>query len=169
MTDDVPIKKWAGIQMNQDFINVKSRSGYSMTFADTDQKNEYLPHDVSNQKLGLHIREALSLSRFVHPVEQKELDLYLYNPDRYKEWLELTMKRFGYKTKGRMFKPMSLCHVDIYQGLITMRPMHQCGLDGWDRTGLIDTDNVIIPESCTDEELGAAARLALSRCTSRWA
>ena len=94
MTDNIPIKKWAGLKMNNNFLNIKTFSGYIMFMGDSDQKNTYLSIDVGNQELGKHIREALSLSRFVHPVENQDLDLYLYNPDRYKEWIDFTMKKF---------------------------------------------------------------------------
>ena len=168
MTDDVPLKKWASIQVNNDFINIMTRSGYRMYLADLEKKNTYLATDASNKELGQHIREALSLSRFVHPIENKELSMYLRDPDRYKEWLKTTMEKFGYKTKTKMLKPMLDCHVTLYNQMIKLEPWHQYKLEGWDGEGLTEADNVIIPETCTDEELGAAARLALSRCTSKF-
>ena len=168
MTDDVPLERWADIKMNIQFINIKSLSGYRMTMGDSDQKNTYLATDASNKELGQHIREALSLSRFVHPIENKELSMYLRDPDRYKEWLEFTMKKFGYKAKSKLFKPMLHCSIELYNNVIRFLVWHQRALDAWDDTGLTEADNVIIPETCTDEELGAAARLALSRCTSKF-
>ncbi len=168
MTDNIPIKKWAGLKMNNNFLNIKTFSGYIMFMGDSDQKNTYLSIDVGNQELGKHIREALSLSRFVHPVENQDLDLYLYNPDRYKEWIDFTMKKFVYKTKSKMFKPMLYCSIELYDGMITFDSWNQRALEAWDTSGINKADNVIIPETCTDEELGAAARLALSRCTSKF-
>lgn len=168
MIDDVPLKKWATIEANKDFINIMTRSGYRMYLADLEKKNTYLATDVSDADLGNHIREALSLSRIVHPIENKELSMYLRNPDRYKEWLKITMEKFGYNTKSKMFKPMLHCSIELYNNLIRFCIWHQRALDAWDDTGLTEADNVIIPETCTDEELGAAARLALSRCTSKF-
>ena len=78
------------------------------------------------------------------------------------------MKKFGYKNKTKLFKPMLSCGITLRDHMIYIRPLHQYRLDGWDRTCLTEADNVIIPETCTDEELGAAARLALSRCTSKF-
>ncbi len=165
---DIQNEKWATIDMNNQFINIKTCSGYSATVMDAEQHSAYYDTDASDLDIGKSVRKALGLSRFVHPIENKELDLYLFNPERYQNWLEFTMKKFGYKTKSKMFKPMLSCGVTLRDSMIYIRPRHQYRLDGWDRTGLTEADNVIIPETCTDEELGAAARLALSRCTSKF-
>ena len=164
--DEVPVRKWAEINVNKDFINVCSRSGYRATICDQDQKDEYLSINIDNIMLGSHIREALSLSRFIDPELQYELHSYLYDTERYYAWVKYVMKKFKYKTKGAMFKPMLFCTITLYNQNITIAPWHQYQMGGWDEGKLIEADNVVIPDACTDEELGKAARLALHRCTS---
>ena len=125
-----------------------------------------MPVDVDDLTLGQHLREALSLSRFIDPELQSELHLYLYNSEKYYAWVKSMMKKFKYKTKGAMFKPMLLSSITLHDQNVTIAPRHQYQMGGWDEGKLIEADNVVIPEACTDEELGKAARLALHKCTS---
>ncbi len=168
MTKGTPVRRWASIKANKDFINIKSCSGYIDAIEDIDQKDEFLEVDTPSQELGFHIREALRLSRFINPIEQKELSSYLHSPDRHAAWLKSTMRKFSYKTKSMMFKPMVSCSIMLQDGHITLRPTHQSTLDGWDGKGLTEADNVTISESRNDFELGIAARVVLARCTSRY-
>jgi len=161
--DEVPHENWSVIRINKEV----TCSGYRMTTGDYSQKNEFLSPDTSDETIGKHLREALDLSRFVHPDEDEELDLYLFDHDRYKEWLADVNKTFGYKTKKALFHSMTMCHLSLYEGQITIEPWRQESLNGWDREGLRGKE-VTVPETCTDAELGAAARLALSRCTSKF-
>lgn len=167
-SDEVPVKKWAKFFINKDIINIQAWSGYRMKTLDFDQKNDFLPVDASNEEIGKHLREALSLSRFVHPIENKELSLYLKDQKRYREWLESTIEKFRYKNKTQLLKGMLMVGLTLQDNKITVEPYHQRVIDGWDKEGFTEADNVIVPENCTDKELGAAARLALSRCTSKF-
>lgn len=165
--DDVPKKHRAIVSLNSDFINIVTCSGYRMIAEDYSQKNEFLSIDENDAEIGKHLREALSLSRFVDPDKDEELDLYLFDQERYREWLDDVNKKFGYKTKKALFHSMVMCHLTLYEGQITIEPWRQESLNGWDREGLRGKE-ITISENCTDEELGAAARLALSRCTSKF-
>lgn len=167
-SDEVHIKKRAAITLNNDFLNIVSCSGYRMITEDFAQKNEFLSVDASDVEIGKHLREALALSRFVHPDKQEDLDSYLFDPARYQEWFENVNKKYGYKTKKDLLQGMLTCKCTLYNHEIKLKPTHQASLEFWNDEGLTESDTITISESCTDEELGAAARLALSRCTSKF-
>lgn len=161
-------EKWVNIYTNQDFINISTRSGLRGSVADRDQKGVYLPLDVSNLELGQHLREALSLSRAMDPACSKDLDLYFSDIERHHKWVESVMKRFKYKTKGAVFKPMTHCSVILCNNKITLYSWHQCKLQAWEGIESIEASIIIVPKSCADEELGEAAHTAILQCTSVW-
>ncbi|WP_338052467.1 contact-dependent growth inhibition system immunity protein [Stutzerimonas marianensis] len=46
-----------------------------------------------------------------------------------------------------------------------MRPSHHEKLEAWSGKGLSESDYVIIPSGSSPSDVGAALRLAFSRCT----
>ena len=85
---------------------------------------------------------------------------------RYENWIASMKKQFGYKTKKRMFANMKSCIISSVDGLVTISPSHHERLEGW--SGLRKNDEeskVRLPLDSPPEEIGAALRLAFSRCT----
>lgn len=156
----------ASIHMNIDFINIVSMSGYNMKFRDCKAYNEYFDHSVSNEILGKAILTALNKSKafdkYDHEVFQEMSDIKHYNA-----WVKTAIDRYSYKNKAKMFKCMLILSVSYKDSYISFMPRHQCKSEAWEGTGKNGEDHVIIPADSTDEEIGAAARLALSRCSSK--
>jgi CDI immunity protein len=172
------IRGWyASIKSNNDFIDIYTRSGYSGGLnADYQSKEHLLPLDVSDAELGAALRDALAHSRFVlgsprtdvwvHPDVEYDMELCDLNKgvQRYKDWIARLMAAYGYKTKRALFKDMKNCSVDLREGMISISPFFHEKLEAWSGEGITKEDDVHIPEICSDAELGAAIRLALSRC-----
>ncbi|HAU5617781.1 TPA: CdiI family contact-dependent growth inhibition immunity protein, partial [Morganella morganii] len=51
--------------------------------------------------------------------------------------------------------------------IIKIKPLNHIKLEAWDGDGISETDDVIIPVSASDEELGNAVIEAFSRCKGR--
>lgn len=173
-----PTRKWARAKKNHEFISIQTYSGYGGGMnADPKGVELILPADASDEALGSALLDALSRSRFVlgaprtdvwlHP--KVEFDADLTDPERtqerYKAWVSNLMARFGYKTKRAMFKDMMSCGIELDDGVISIRPSHHYRLDGWDGEGLTEADHVHVSERATPADIGAALKLAFSRCT----
>lgn len=172
----LPLKgDMAGISFNGNFICVETWSGYSSSNRDFRGVQHFLNPGVLDSELGEAILDAMAHSRFVlpaprtdawqHPDAEFDLDLYDYQQgiERYKAWKDDLMARYGYKTQRALFKDMKNCSVERCNGALTIRPSHHAKLEGWEGSTAIE--NVILPADSTPAEIGAALRLAFSRCT----
>jgi hypothetical protein len=152
----------AGIYSNKDFVFVQT---WSSIYMDPAGKQFYFDHTSSDEALGEALLNALMVSRAGSGELQRELggrggksELF------YKDWVTQTMAKFGYKTKRAMFRYMSKCGVSIQGGTIRIRPSHHVKTEAWDGDGITEKDHVLIPFDSPPAEIGAALRLALSRC-----
>lgn len=166
---------WAKASCNNDFICVETWSGYrGGTDYDPKGKQNLLPPDASDVAIGEAVQDALVHSRWVLPVRREgstypvgvEFDRsvgdYAVN---YPAWVKALMERYGYKTKRALFKDMKSVGIESKNGVLTFTPSHHSKLEGWVGLGDGGEANVAIPSTSTAEEIGAALRLALSRCT----
>lgn len=173
-----PTRKWAEAVKNNEFISIQTYSGYGGGMnADPKGVEHILPADASDDALGSALLDALSRSRFVlarprtdvwqHP--EVEFDADLTDPERtqerYKAWVANLMARFGYKTKRALFKDMMSCGIELDDGVITIRPSHHERLEAWGREKDDVFVDVAIAEDRPAAEIGAALKLAFSRCT----
>ena len=71
------------------------------------------------------------------------------------------MEKYGYKTKRSMFKNMKSVSIQRKENQIIFGPSHHEKLEVWGRT----KGDIIIPANSSPAEVGAALRLAFSRCT----
>jgi len=159
-------EKAASAVNNVDFILVETYSGYSNVYVDPQGKRIYLEPDVDNLTLGQAVLEALNASRIIPAEEAYDFGDFGWRSNMYKEWIQSAMNKFGYKTKRALFKNMDNCGIKMLGDKITMHPRHHEKLEAWSATENGDKDNVIIPADSSPEEIGAALRLAFSRCTS---
>lgn len=149
---------------NGDFISIHSYSGYRLAFIDPEAP-EYLSNtNISNEDLGLIIIEALKKSRFL-PYEEACALESKFDQDYYSNWVKNLMSQYGYKTKRALFKNMRNCNIDCHQGIITIRPSHHEKLEAWSGQGISERDYVKVLENKSPAAIGAALRLAFSRCT----
>lgn len=177
MTNDVVPKSWANVKLNKELLCIQTYSGYGSSRADHKGVMHLLAPDASDQVVGEALLDTLSKSRFVLPEPRKDVwihpeatfdsELYDYaaTVQRYKDWVFQLMSQYGYKTKKALFNDMKNCDVVMCSGEIIIGPSRQEKLEGWGETGLGGRDNVVIPTDSCPAEVGAALRLALSRCT----
>ena len=157
-------RKWAQAESNSDFICVETYSGYRSSALDPEGKQHLLAPDASDELLGLAVQDSLSHSRFL-PVEAVPAFFgYRAVAHRYVEWVKALMERYGYKTKRALFKNMKTCGIECCSGVITIRPTNHEKLEGWSGEGISKDDFVIVPEDNPPAVIGAALRLAFSRC-----
>lgn len=176
--DDVIRGYWASAFFNGDFYSIETYSGFrGGTHGDYKGVEHRLPPDACDQELGLAVLDAMSHSRWVLGIPREgsiypsgvEFDKDLYdrelNMERGKKWIADLMVQYGYKTKRALFKNMRSCSIDRYGDSIKITPMHHEKLEAWGREKDDGIENVVIPADSSPLEIGAALRLAFSRCT----
>lgn len=168
----------AVVKKNNDFFCTNTYSGYSgPTNWDPKGVQNLLPLDVSDDVLGAAVISSMDATRFVLPAPRKDvwihpdvefdMDLFDYKKGEefYDSWVADMMRRYGYKTKRALFKGMNSCSVKSADGVIAIRPSHHEKLEAWSAAGINEEDHVKLPATASPEEIGAALRLAFSRCT----
>lgn len=165
---------WANAIETPDFICIETYSGYGSTRLDPKGVQHIVQTDIENSELGALILDALSHSRFVLPEPRPEIWVHpetIYDPTLYdkhamslvySDWITNLMSRFGYKNKKELFKHMKSCSIRCLEQKIIISPSNHDRLEGW--SGLMDTEDVMIKEGSIPFEIGAALRLAFSRC-----
>ena len=148
---------------NGDFISIETYSGYRLPMADPEAPEHILESDVSDEVLGNALLAALTQSRFLSTEEARVLRLTIseYNI----LWIQKLMTRFGYKNKNDLFRKLKNCGIEREGGMITIRPSHHEKLEAWSGDFISKEDYVKIPADSPSAEIGAALRLAFSRCT----
>ena len=152
-------------RFNSDFLFVTTISGRGRMRADTKGAEYFFSPDVSNHALGEGVLDALSKSRFISLEEYKTF----FNPElckqQYLEWEQMLRERFGYKTKRALYKGMKNVIIQKANDVLRFSPSYQeRSLDYWSGKGLGPEDDVQLPATSSAEEIGAALRLAFSRC-----
>lgn len=159
-------KSWAYAKFNEDFIFIETYSGYFNCLPDPEGKRFLLSHTAENSELGESVLAALAVSRMIDPKENPDFfDFRGRVVTQYNEWVANLMTEFGYKTKRALFKNMKSCSVDAVNGLVTIRPSHHEKLEAWSGKGITEKDCVVVSSDIAFDEVGAALRLAFSRCT----
>lgn len=168
---------WAGVVANEVFICIRTYSGYRSSRADPKGATHYLDANVGEMELGSSLLDALNRSRFVLPAPRHDVwthpdagvdpDLYDLNATsmRYEEWVDQTMKLYGYKTRKALFKNLHSCSCECQSGTIKMQPMKKAKGEGWTGPSAEHDLSVKVAFGSSPEAVGAALRLALSRCT----
>ncbi|TNH44804.1 contact-dependent growth inhibition system immunity protein [Photorhabdus luminescens] len=154
----------ANAKFNGDFYSVKTYSGYRLLRADPQGHEHVLSPDVTDSQLGSAVLDSLSKSRLVDPDDD-----FFDNEraaERYKEWIKHLMEIYNYRSRRQLFKKMNSCDIRLLDGVITIKPSGHEKLELWTGQGIVESDYVIIPADSSPEEVGAALRLAFSRCRS---
>lgn len=149
---------------NEKFICIETYSGYRCSQSDPIGVQHLLHLDVSDENLGLAVRDALVRSRFVLPREDPEL----YDPkridERYSAKVERLISLYKYKSRRDLFRNMISCDIEMYGGKIEILPSFHDQLEGWSGDGISDDDCVTLSAEDSAAAIGAALRLAFSRC-----
>lgn len=179
--NDVIKMQWANIEANEKFFCIETCSGYAgASMRDTKGKRHLLSHDADDSQLGEALIDALAHSRFVlperrtdvwtHPEAEYDAELYDHRSsqkaEQYKAWIKELLVRYGYKSQRAMFRKMNNCRATQYGSKIHIAPSHHETSGGWSGDGFTEADTVVVSENSSTTEIGAAIRLALSRCTS---
>ncbi len=164
---DVTWRKRVNCKNNGDFIFIQAYSGHGLYMADPKADEYLLTIDSTNEEIGQTVLNSLFQSRELSILDARALNLDCQK--NYEAWVEKLKKIYGYKTKKALFKNMMSCGIELSNGMITISPTHHEKLEGWgDGDGRITAeDDVVISEKSTPAEIGAALRLAFSRCTTK--
>lgn len=170
--------RWAHAYRNGDFLFIETWSGYrGGERGDYKGKRNFLAPEAVDAVAGEAVLDALAHSRWVLGVPRKgstypagvefDSDLYDYklNIEQYAAWTQALMDRYGYKTKRALFKDMENCHIEVKSGSMKIVPQRHVKLEAWEGLGPNNAGAVEIPADSTPEEIGAALRLAFTRCT----
>jgi hypothetical protein len=163
--NEVKRTAWAQVVANGDFICVQTYSGYRRSIADPQGKEHLLSPEVDDSELGAAILDALAASRFVTPQEDLSLFDFRLVTERYEAWLAALIAKYGYKSKSALLKKMNNCGIERCDGVIEIHPRCHENLETWTGTGISRDDHVVVRSDSPLVEVGAAARIALGRCT----
>jgi hypothetical protein len=157
--------EWASAWNNGDWYYIYTRSGFAGgNSIDPQVEPHLLPPDASDIDLGLALLASLAHSRFLPKDEALQFLRRDLLAARYEEFVKSLMARCGYKTRRALFKNMNNCWVDRREGIITIKPTNHNKLEGWGRTKNDGIEDVVISADRSAAEIGAALRLAFSRC-----
>ena len=155
--------KCAGVEYNGDFICIQAYSGYNFLMADPTTTEYLLIADTPNEVLGKAVLDALKQSRFLSYKEECALEKVAEK--YYIAWIKKMVNRYGYKNKTELFLNMKSCMIERHENVLTIRPSHHEDLEIWRCEGIIEEANLKIPVSSSAAKVGAALRIAFSRCT----
>ena len=156
----------ASIDLNGYFFCISTMSGCSAYRPDLGYERIFLVPSAANSAIGEALLLALSRSRFVDPRDpaNEEFLHFRKSAERSKIWVAETMKQFGLKTKTAMFKNMKHCSVSHRSGQLIIKPWIHVKLQAWSREKGDGIEDVVIADTASPEEIGAAVHLAFSRC-----
>ena len=156
--------KNANAKFNGDFFFISTYSGYRMLGRDPAGAQHYLEPGADDAALGAAVLDALVRSRFLSIEEANEFFNLERSKERYEEWKRSVMERYGYKTKRALFGDMASCDIQMVGENMTLVPTNHDRLEGWGREKSDGIEDVVIPANSSAAEVGAALRLAFSRC-----
>ncbi|HEN3577714.1 TPA: contact-dependent growth inhibition system immunity protein [Yersinia enterocolitica] len=155
---------WVSCYCNKEFLLIETLSGLGRFGSDPLFPPHLLPPDTDDQTIGEAVLVALSNSRTLSLEESADFFDLEKGKERYAAWIAMLMERYGYKTKRALFKDMKNCSIHCLNDVITISPTRHEKLEAWGGTGRGGSDKVILPVNSPPSEIGAALRLALSRC-----
>ncbi|WP_325090315.1 contact-dependent growth inhibition system immunity protein [Burkholderia contaminans] len=162
---ETPIwNKRAIASVNEKFIWIAPQAGYRMAILDLDSEERMLSPNAPDEEVGEAIQSALKESKFLSLEEfyafQTRADLL------YSDWVKKMITRYNYRSKQAFFKEMKRCNIVEKEGVLAISPSHHNRMDSWSRSKIDDIEDVFISTTSSVAEIGAALRLAFSRCTS---
>jgi hypothetical protein len=83
----------------------------------------------------------------------------------YEAWVNGLIAHYGARSRKEFFGRMLLCSVVSENGVITIKPTFHEKPEAWSGEGIDESMHVRIAKNADPADLGAALRLAFSRCT----
>lgn len=158
-------QKWTNAKITQEFIEIATQSSSGRLLEDPRVEPAVLALSVSEEMLGQAVLNALNQSRLLSLEESAAIESIL--DQSYQDWIKARMKQFSYKSKRALFRYMNYCSISRREGEITIRPQCHKKLDYWGRERDDDIENIIIPDTASPSEIGAALRLAFRGCITK--
>lgn len=162
-----PIRKEAAIVAFRKFHRIHSWAVYGAGLLDPDGYDRLHSADLDNRALGAASREALLASRYIAPdhPDWDRVDAYwnLENGDKLRERLRAAA---GVKTNSALYKGAGNVALELRDGIIAVRPLKYAGRGGFE--GIRDLEPTKLPETISDEALGAAIRAAIEISRAPW-
>ncbi|CNH16737.1 Protein of uncharacterised function (DUF1436) [Yersinia aldovae] len=155
---------WVSVSSTKDFVSVDTYSGLGMVGRDPLFPPHLLSPDADDKSIGEAVLIALSNSRTLSLEEYGDFFNLEKSQEQYVAWMAMLMERYGYKSKRTLFKDMKSCSIHCIDGVITFSPTRHEKLEAWSGRGIKESDHVVISVNSSPAEIGAALRLALSRC-----
>ena len=155
---------WASCYWNNEFLSIETMSGLGRFGDDSLFPPHLLPPDADDKSIGEAVLIALSNSRTLSLEEYSDFFNLEKSQEKYVAWIAMLMEKYGYKTKRALFKDMKNCSIHCINDVITISPTRHEKLEAWGGTGRGGSDKVILSVNSSPAEIGAALRLALSRC-----
>jgi len=141
-------------------------SGYRSLRMDFSVEDYIMGESTPNEELGLKAVLAARAGRVVPPDDAEFYNLEKSNM-RYDAWVAKSVKALKFKSKRAFYKNKNRCGFNIKDEIITIKPSNHVKNDAWSGDGIKEEDKVKLPESSSYEDIGAAIRLAFTRCKSR--
>ncbi|WP_413727925.1 contact-dependent growth inhibition system immunity protein [Sodalis sp. RH19] len=155
---------WASASCNEKFICLETLSGLGRVRQDFTVPSIFLSLSSSEETVGESTLIALSKSR---TLKLDEYAVFFNHQDMDKEynlWVAKTIEKFEFASRKALFKNMKSCSLHCINGMITIRPSRHVKLEAWSGDGITESDYVRTPADSSPAEIGAALRLAFSRC-----
>ncbi|EKN6259298.1 contact-dependent growth inhibition system immunity protein [Yersinia enterocolitica] len=154
----------ASCYCNNNLLNINTDSGLGLMRIDPFFSPHLLPPNADDKRIGEAVLIALSNSRTLSLEESTDFFDLEKNQEQYVAWIAMLMEKYGYKTKRALFKDMKNCSIHCINDVITISPTRHEKLEAWSGKGIKESDDVVISVNSSPAEIGAALRLALSRC-----
>ena len=160
-------RKVASVVAFRKFYRIHSWAVYGALLLDPDGIDADYPPDLDDASLGTAAREALLASRFIGPDHPDWNRVYAFwsleNNDRL---LERFKARAGVKTHGALYSGVGLVGLTLKDGIISLMAWKYEGRGGF--SPLRGAEPVELPETASDEELGATIRRLIGISRKPW-
>lgn len=162
-----PWKPRISAEYNGDFIALVIHSGFSVVRRNIGIDPPLLDKNVDDESLGKAVLEALSKSK---RFSKEEADFLIENwKELHASWVKRLMEKYGYRTKTAIFRNMMRCDIYYQKDHTLISPsFHERG-ESWSGEFLTEKDDIKLPHDSSHAEIGAALRLAFSRCRGQGA
>ncbi|BBV04978.1 MULTISPECIES: contact-dependent growth inhibition system immunity protein [Providencia] len=154
------------IRVNERFYFIFVLSGYHFFVRDNETPVYCLEKNTAEEKLGEMLKLALSQCRIIDPYENSDFFDRKRIDEDYKEWVGDVLIKCKFKSIKSLFLNMMSCSIKRINGNIILQPSLHKKLKDWTRDGYSDDDDIILPDTVTNAELGKAIKEVLSRCRS---
>ncbi len=152
--------KQATVEAYRAFTRIYSHAVYGAAYPDPFGYDQIHAAQMPDGELGCEARSALLASRFVAP-EHPDWDRVIRIPtdDELREEEERDRKRAGVRSLRALYAGAGSVSLRLQDGEITIEAERYRGRGHWE--GIRGMEPTTLPESVSDEELGAAINAAL--------